>query len=121
MSDDPQDLTKDQERRLSEGVQLQFAAETLFKQLTSLPVSPPIALGALAVVAGEFLFRMHSDPRRRAPNRMAFDAAVRNTLAALEAVEQEGVQGATRGLARLQANERPAEQDNVVPIGKVRT
>jgi hypothetical protein len=109
------ELTKAQEKKLSEGVQLQFAAKALFETLTTLPVTPPIALGALAACAGEFLFRLHKDPRTRITNRMAFEKATRDTLKALEAVEKDGVAGATKGLAELEAEER-YRTNNVVPL-----
>jgi hypothetical protein len=111
-ANDDQDLTPEQEKRLSEGVQLQFLAEALFEQFIHLAsgagVKPNIALGAIAALAGEFIFRMHSDPQARVTNRMAFDAAVRNTLGALAAVEEKGVQAATIGMGRLEEAEHNA-------------
>ncbi len=105
-TDDPTALTPAQEKQLSEGVQLQFAAQRLFETLISLPIPPKLALGALAACSGEFLFRLHSDPRVRISNRMAFEKATRDTLKALEAVEKDGVAGAMKGLAELEADER---------------
>lgn len=95
---------KEEDRRISEGVQLQLAAETLFNVLRQTDLPPKLALGALAAVTGEIIFRITPEPARRIVNRMAFEKALRNTVEALELVDKEGAPGAVRGLNRL-ANE----------------